>query len=77
MEDIDSRYDLFFSVFEDENAEVEQNNELIVNYSTNIIMWKVMICQHIHELHSTEMERTVQCNRTQSSKKCFNEFFQN
>ena len=35
VEDINSRYDPFFSVFEDKNAEVEQNNDLIVNYSTN------------------------------------------
>ena len=33
MEDINSRYNLFFSVAEDENGEIEQNNNL-VNYST-------------------------------------------
>ena len=35
MEDINTRYDPFFSIFEDENAEVEQNNDLMVNYGTN------------------------------------------
>ena len=35
MEDINTRYNPFFLVFEDENAEVEQNNDLIVNYNTN------------------------------------------
>ena len=35
MEDINLRYDPFFFIFKDENAEVEQNNDLIVNYCTN------------------------------------------
>ena len=35
MEDINTRYDPFFSIFEDENAEDKQNNDLSVNYSTN------------------------------------------
>ena len=35
MEDINSRYDPLFSIFEDENAEVAQNNDLIVNHSIN------------------------------------------
>ena len=35
MEDINTRYDQLFLVFNDENAEVEQYDDLIVNYNTN------------------------------------------
>ena len=35
MEDINSRFDLFCSVFKDENTEVEPNNDLIVNHGAN------------------------------------------